>query len=98
MARSSESIDGRLSLASFEGQLHPITAQEAKGHGLKAWPSYDIQGDGVKYYPSLTAAEEPPPASDPDVRYRLARRGPGARRSRPRAPAPSRGSPFTPRT
>ncbi len=71
LAAGSESIDGRLSLASFEGQLHPVTAQEAKGHGLKAWPSYDIEGDGVKYYPSLTAAEEPSSASDADVRYKL---------------------------
>ncbi|MFP2908859.1 hypothetical protein ACLESD_28175 [Pyxidicoccus sp. 3LFB2] len=66
-----ESLDGKLSLASFEGVLHPITAQEAKGHGLKAWPAYDIVGDGVKYYPSLTTAEEPSSASDSDVRYKL---------------------------
>ncbi|XXX82321.1 hypothetical protein WMF30_26555 [Sorangium sp. So ce134] len=71
LVAGAESIDGRLSLASFGGQLHPITAQEAKGHGLKAWPSYDIVGDGVKYYPSLTDAEEPSSASDADVRYRL---------------------------
>jgi len=67
----SESVDGKLSLATFEGQAHPITAQEAKGHGLKAWPFYDIVGDGVKYYPSLTTAEEPSSASDSDVRYKL---------------------------
>jgi len=66
-----ESIDGTLSLASFEGQLHPITAQEAKGHGLKAWPAYDIVGDGVKYFPSLTLAEQPSSATDLDVRYKL---------------------------
>ncbi|XXZ63192.1 hypothetical protein WME74_24430 [Sorangium sp. So ce341] len=28
-------------------------------------------GDGVKYYPSLTDAEEPSSASDQDVRYKL---------------------------
>ncbi|AKQ63508.1 hypothetical protein A176_000420 [Myxococcus hansupus] len=66
-----ESIDGTLSMASFEGQLHPITAQEAKGHGLKAWPAYDIVGDGLKYFPSLTLAEQPSSASDHDVRYKL---------------------------
>lgn len=66
-----ESLDGKLSSALFEGQLHPITAQEAKGHGLKAWPAYDIVGDGVKYFPSLTTAEEPSSATDSDVRYKL---------------------------
>ncbi len=66
-----ENVDGKLSSALFEGQLHPITAQEAKGHGLKAWPAYDIVGDGVKYFPSLTTAEEPSSATDSDVRYKL---------------------------
>ncbi|AKT41088.1 hypothetical protein [Chondromyces crocatus] len=66
-----ESVDGTLRLASHDGHDHPITAQEAKGHGLKAWPSYDIVGDGVKYYPSLTTAEEPMSAYDDDVRYKL---------------------------
>ena len=40
-----------------DGVPHPVTAQEAKGHGLKARPHYDINGDGVVYYPSLPAAE-----------------------------------------
>ncbi|WNG15208.1 hypothetical protein [Cystobacter fuscus] len=71
LTSGAESIDGKLSTADFEGVQHPITAQEAKGHGLKAWPQYDINGDGVKYYPSLTTAEEPSSASDPDVRYKL---------------------------
>jgi hypothetical protein len=66
-----ESVDGKLSYASFEGQDHPIMAQEARGHGLKAWPSYDIVGDGVKYFPSLITAEEPVSATDSDVRYKL---------------------------
>jgi hypothetical protein len=66
-----ESVDGKLSSLSFEGVLHPITAQEAKGHGLKAWPAFDIVGDGVKYFPSLTTAEEPSSATDSDVRYKL---------------------------
>ncbi|RKG70208.1 hypothetical protein D7W79_32110 [Corallococcus exercitus] len=71
LASGSESIDGTLSMASFEGLPHPITAQEAKGHGLKAWPYFDINGDGVKYYPSLTLAEQPSSATDSDVRYKL---------------------------
>ncbi|RKG89778.1 hypothetical protein D7V97_42380 [Corallococcus sp. CA053C] len=71
LGSGSESLDGTLSLASFEGQLHPVTAQEAKGHGLKAWPYFDIVGDGVKYYPSLSLAEQPSSATDADVRYML---------------------------
>ncbi|HBK44953.1 MAG TPA: hypothetical protein DDZ67_00670 [Xanthomonadaceae bacterium] len=68
---NAESIDGTLSMAQFEGEAHPVTAQEAKGHGLKAWPYYKINGDGVIYYPSLTQAEVPSSADDRDVRYRL---------------------------
>jgi hypothetical protein len=48
-----------LQLASFSGNPHPVTAQQAKGHGLKAQPYYDINGDGIIYYPSSTAAEVP---------------------------------------
>lgn len=66
-----ESIDGTLSMESFNGELHPVTAQEAKGHGLKAWPSYAINGDGIKYFPSATIAEQPSTADDRDVKYKL---------------------------
>ncbi len=47
-----EDLDGTLSMESWGGRLHPVTAQEAKGHGLKARPYVDINGDGVAYYPS----------------------------------------------
>ena len=66
-----ESIDGTLPTASFGGALHPVTAQQAKGHGLKARGGYDIVGDGVIYYPSLTTAEVPSGPDDRDVSYRL---------------------------
>jgi len=66
-----ESIDGALKFESYNNQLHPVTAQESKGHGLKAWPNYNIIGDGVKYYPSLDAAEVPAGNDDRDVKYRL---------------------------
>ena len=60
-----ETIDGVLQskASAHDSFQHPVTAQEAKGHGLKAWPQYDIQGDGIVYYPSLTASESP---SSPD--------------------------------
>lgn len=66
-----ESVDGSLSFLTYQGAPHPVTAQEAKGHGLKAWPAYNINGDGVIYYPSLTDAEVPSNADDRDVKYKL---------------------------
>ena len=66
-----ENIDGVLSLRSFAGGAHPVTAQEAKGHGMKARPYHDIVGDGVIYYPSLTTAEVPSGPNDRDVLYKL---------------------------
>lgn len=66
-----ESVDGTLQMASTGGALHPVTAQEAKGHGLKARPGYDIVGDGIIYYPSLTTAEVPSGPDDRNVSYKL---------------------------
>jgi hypothetical protein len=66
-----ESVDGTLQMASIGGALHPVTAQEAKGHGLKARPGYDIVGDGIIYYPSLTTAEVPSGPDDRNVSYKL---------------------------
>ncbi|WP_213007644.1 hypothetical protein [Paractinoplanes toevensis] len=68
-----ETIDGTLQLkaSTHDSLQHPVTAQEAKGHGLKAWPQYDIVGDGLVYYPSLTASEAPSSADDRDVQYQL---------------------------
>lgn len=67
-----ESVDGTLRLATspHDGLTHPVTAQEAKGHGLKAHPQYDINGDGLVYYPS-TVAESPSSGDDRDVQYKL---------------------------
>ena len=33
-----EDIDGKLFMVKHQGTPHPMTAQEANGHGLKAWP------------------------------------------------------------
>jgi hypothetical protein len=66
-----ENIDGALSLELFNNELHPVTAQESKGHGLKAWPAYKIKGDGLKYFPSLSVAETPSNNDDRDVKYKL---------------------------
>ncbi|GAA2580917.1 hypothetical protein GCM10010435_67910 [Winogradskya consettensis] len=67
-----ETIDGTVQLQSspHDAFQHPVTAQEVQGHGLKAWPQYDINGDGIVYYPSGTA-ETPSSTNDRDVRYAL---------------------------
>ncbi|GAB3938406.1 hypothetical protein [Micromonospora vulcania] len=67
-----ESVDGTLQLQAspHDSFQHPVTAQEAQGHGLKAYPQYNINGDGLIYYPS-TVAETPSNGNDRDVRYQL---------------------------
>ncbi|MEO3820638.1 hypothetical protein [Plantactinospora sp. B24E8] len=67
-----ENIDGTLQLqrSPHDDLLHPVTAQERGGHGLKAYPQYSIDGDGIVYYPS-TVAETPSDGNDRDVRYEL---------------------------
>lgn len=66
-----EDIDGELQLRAYAGALHPVTAQQAETHALKAWPYYSIQREGVVYYPSLTRAETPSSADDRSVVYQL---------------------------
>jgi hypothetical protein len=71
-----EDIDGRLTLRMHEGVSRPLTVQQAKGHGLKAWPfAGDFRGrqdeDGIIYYPSRTLSEVPQSGNDRVVRYRL---------------------------
>jgi hypothetical protein len=69
---NTETIDGSVSFENFNGNPHPMTAQEAKGHGLKAYPAYNIKGDGIKYYPSASyTAEVPENADDRSVAYKL---------------------------
>ncbi|WP_067500615.1 hypothetical protein [Actinoplanes sp. TFC3] len=67
-----ESIDGTVQLQSspHDSFQHPVTAQQPQGHGLKAYPQYTINGDGIIYYPSTTA-ETPASGNDRDVQYAL---------------------------
>jgi hypothetical protein len=67
-----ETVDGTLEMQSspHDSFQHPVTAQERGGHGLKAYPQYKINGDGIVYYPSTTA-ETPSTTNDRDVRYAL---------------------------
>lgn len=67
-----EDVDGTLQTQDHNGEQHPVTAQEAKGHGLKAWPQYDINGDGIIYYPSANDnARVPADNYDTHMEYKL---------------------------
>jgi len=66
-----ESVDGVLSLRPYAGELHPVTAQQAETHALKAWPYFQIRSEGVVYYPSLTQADVPSGPNDRNVHYLL---------------------------
>jgi len=68
---NAETVDGALQMMNLADGAHPVTAQEAKGHGLKARPFYDIVGDGVVYFPSLTTGEVPSNPDDRSVSYQL---------------------------
>jgi len=66
-----EDVDGVLSTTPYAGELHPVTAQEAETHALKAWPYFRIRKQGVVYYPSLTEAQVPSGPNDRHVLYQL---------------------------
>ncbi|HEV8700669.1 MAG TPA: hypothetical protein VGV60_05295 [Candidatus Polarisedimenticolia bacterium] len=70
-----EDIDGTVTLQSFNGSGHPLTAQQSKGHGLKVWPYIDDftgaeDQDGVIYFPT-GAGEVPGSGNDREVGYGL---------------------------
>ncbi|MGE0474201.1 MAG: hypothetical protein AB7P17_11265 [Nitrospirales bacterium] len=71
-----ETVDGRLTLQSYEGSLRPVTVQQAKGHGLKAFPyTSDFHGnsneDGIIYFPARTGGQVPKNGNDRHVNYAL---------------------------
>jgi hypothetical protein len=71
-----ESVDGTLSFQLHDGINRVKTAQEAKGHGLKAWPfianfTGAANQDGVVYFPTMGAADYPSSGNDRSVAYRL---------------------------
>ena len=76
IGNGSENIDGTLSFELNGGVSRVKTVQEAKGHGLKAWPyTSDFDGaadqDGIIYYATQGAAEFPTSGNDRSVAYRL---------------------------
>lgn len=71
-----ETIDGKVSFEWHDGVNRMRTVQEAKGHGLKAWPyTSDFNGannqDGIVYFPTLGAPTAPASGNDRRVYYRL---------------------------
>jgi hypothetical protein len=71
-----ETVDGRLTLQPYEGSVRPLTVQQAKGHGLKAFPfTSDFHGksneDGIIYYPARTGGQVPKNSNDRHVNYTL---------------------------
>lgn len=71
-----ENIDGTLTLQQYDGAWRPLTVQQAKGHGLKAFPyTSDFHGkpneDGIINFPSRIRAEVPTSGNDRHVDYML---------------------------
>ena len=72
-----ETIDGTLSFeTTADGVSRPKTVQEAKGHGLKAWPyASDFNGsanqDGIIYHPVRGIGGIPTSGNDRNVGYQL---------------------------
>jgi hypothetical protein len=76
--KTRQDIDGhlRMQLLSDQGGYHPLTNQEDKGHGIKAFPSAGDflsgnGGDGIIYVPSRTIAGVPRSGNDRNAPYML---------------------------
>ena len=53
-------------------QLHPVTCQQSRGHGLKAYPNIqEKKHESIHYFPSLDAATAPNNNNDKKVSYQL---------------------------
>lgn len=76
LSEGDQDIDGAISFFMSDGLLHPVTSQEAKGHGLKAYGhTDDFRGkddeDGIIYYPSRYSSQVPKSGNDRHVLYKL---------------------------
>ncbi len=76
LSNGNEDIDGDITFTYYEGADRARTAQEAKGHGLKAWPHIanftgENNQDGIIYYPTRGAGEYPSSGNDRHVKYEL---------------------------
>ncbi|MCX4513977.1 hypothetical protein OHA27_27380 [Streptomyces sp. NBC_01619] len=67
-----ENIDATLVMQSFDGNEHPTSFQEARGHGAYAWDGAQFPGgDGIVYRPSRGAGAVPAGGDDRDATYGL---------------------------
>jgi hypothetical protein len=67
-----EDIDGQISFMDWNGNPHPVTAQDSGSHCLKAWPYKDIEGgDGLVYHPFLNVSIQPSGPDNRNSRYGL---------------------------
>ncbi len=76
LMNGSETIDGSITFTFHDGSSRARTAQEAKGHGLKAWPYISnftgaANQDGIIYFPSRNTSEVPASGNDRSVYYTL---------------------------
>jgi hypothetical protein len=70
--QNGEDIDGAIHFEEWEGEQHPVTAQQSGSHCLKAWPDVKIKGgDGLRYYPVWDGATEPGGVNDRNSLYNL---------------------------
>lgn len=72
LTANKQSIGGTLSFQTnpADNLGHPKTAQECRGHGLKAHPYLNIVGDGIIYFPS-NVAQAPVNNYDSNCPYKL---------------------------
>ncbi|GAA0964785.1 hypothetical protein GCM10009555_002680 [Acrocarpospora macrocephala] len=67
-----ENIDATLITQPWDGEQHPTSFQETKGHGCKAWNGGSFPGgDGIVYFPSRGGGEVPSGGNDRSVAYQL---------------------------
>lgn len=67
-----ENIDGVLTMENFDGHPHPVTCQQARGHGCKADNQYPVTPPAVRYQPSASESGEPAHNDDRAVPFVLA--------------------------
>ena len=67
-----ESIDGTAEPGKLQRRVAPRNGpRKPRAHGLKAWPYYKLNGDGLKYFPNAATAGTPLSADDRNVKYKL---------------------------
>lgn len=75
LTNGKETIDGRVTMQTYDGSPRPLISQEDKGHGVKVFPfsfERDLKvEDYIIYYPSRSQAQVPQSGNDRHVNYTL---------------------------